>query len=281
MMRYLACYEVKEGEWRMDDICDQSVQYQSTVGEEEERRFMRQDQLSAKLISSSLSCTLARQVMKYDYGSEMWEYLSKRYEGRENATTKLYTQRTLRQKLESASCRPGADIEIHLQYMMSLREQLAALDADMSDVWMVDLMIRSMSQQPYYEQLQTLMLLGGIQTLSTPQEAKTMIITLDKNAQVEKHIHTRRELSSEQHCGNRGKKLPATHNRTQMKQEDSHSSGEAKKPKTFRSKILHGNYMDREEGNCFACHKPGHQKQNCPQKRMLALTMKMESHSIQ
>ncbi|POM67959.1 Putative retroelement [Phytophthora palmivora] len=24
--------------------------------------------------------------------------------------------------------------------------------------------------------------------------------------------------------------------------------------------------MDREEGNCFACHKPGHQKQNCPAK---------------
>ncbi|GMF26134.1 unnamed protein product [Phytophthora fragariaefolia] len=146
MMRYLTGYEVKENEWRLGDICDGSVTFRSTVGQDEERVFMREDQLLAKLISSSLSCTLARQVMRFDYGSEMWEYLAKRFEGRENATTKLYTQRTLRQKLEAASCRPGADVENHLLYMMSLREPLAALVADVSDVWMVDVMVRSMSQ---------------------------------------------------------------------------------------------------------------------------------------
>ncbi|GMF32336.1 unnamed protein product [Phytophthora fragariaefolia] len=201
MMRYLACYEVKENEWRLDDICDGSVTFQSTVSQDEERVFMREDQLLAKLISSSLSCTLARQVMRFDYGSEMWEYLAKRFEGRENATTKLYTQRTLRQKLEAASCRPGADVENHLLYMMSLREQLAALDADVSDVWMVDLMVRSMSQFSYYNQLQTLMLLGGTQTLSTPDEAKSMILILEKNAVVERQLRARHSAETTGHYG--------------------------------------------------------------------------------
>ncbi|KAG3115768.1 hypothetical protein PI124_g8336 [Phytophthora idaei] len=41
MMRYLACYEVKENEWQLDDNCDQSVICQSTVGEDEEKRFTR------------------------------------------------------------------------------------------------------------------------------------------------------------------------------------------------------------------------------------------------
>ncbi|POM69826.1 Hypothetical protein PHPALM_13863 [Phytophthora palmivora] len=102
MMRYLWCYEAKDDEWHLDDVCDQRVQFQSTY-------------------ACSVSSTLARQVMKYDYGSEMCEYLCKLFEGREKDTTKLYTQRTLLQRLESASFRPGSD--------------LAALDAGVGDVW--------------------------------------------------------------------------------------------------------------------------------------------------
>jgi uncharacterized membrane protein YgcG len=187
---------------RLDDICTGQEAFQNTTTRDEERRFMRQDQLLAKTIASSLSCTLARQVMNYEYGSEMWEYLAKRFEGRENATTKLYTQRTLRQKLEMASCRPGADVENHLLYMLALREQLAALDADVSDVWMVDLMVRSMSQYSYYNQLQTLMLLGGTQTLGTPEEAKAMILILEKNAIVGRQLQARRTADVTGHPGN-------------------------------------------------------------------------------
>lgn len=115
----------------------------------------------------------------------MWGYLSKRFEGRENATTKLYTQRTLRQKLENASCRYGADVENHLSYVLSLREQLAALDADVGDAWMVDILVRSMSQFEYYQELHTLTLLGSDQ-MTTPLGARAMIITLERNAALER-----------------------------------------------------------------------------------------------
>jgi hypothetical protein len=57
---------------------------------------------------------------------------------------------------------------------------------------MVDLMVRSMSQYSYYSQLQTLILVGGTQTLSTPEEAKAMILILGKNAIVEKQLQVRR-----------------------------------------------------------------------------------------
>ncbi|OWY97968.1 hypothetical protein PHMEG_00031383 [Phytophthora megakarya] len=80
MNRYLSCYEVKENVWQLSDICDQSVLYQNTNSQDEERRFMRQDELLAKLISSSLSCTLARQMIRYDYGSKLWEHLLKRFD---------------------------------------------------------------------------------------------------------------------------------------------------------------------------------------------------------
>lgn len=109
IVRYLTCYKVEDNGWRLDDICDGSTEYRNTNGNEEEQRFMQQDQLLAKLIASSLSCTLAQQVMRFDYGSDMWNYLAARFEGRENKMTTLYTQRGVRQKLEgaymSARCR--------------------------------------------------------------------------------------------------------------------------------------------------------------------------------
>ncbi|KAE9311805.1 hypothetical protein PR003_g19918 [Phytophthora rubi] len=149
MMLYLTCVEVKENEFPMDAICDGTQVALESWTNEQKTRFKKQNTLLAKFISSSLSCTLAHQVMRFSSGQEMWDYLSKRFEGRENATTKLYTQRTLRQKLENASCRYGADVENHLSYVLSLREQLAALDADVSDAWMVDILVRSMSQFEY------------------------------------------------------------------------------------------------------------------------------------
>ncbi|KAG3166073.1 hypothetical protein PC128_g19797 [Phytophthora cactorum] len=90
--------------------------------------------------------------------------------------------------------------------MIGLREQLAALDADVGHVWMVALMFRSMSQLSYYHQLQTIVLIGGANTPKSPEEAKALVLVLDKNAAVEKQLQARRhsDVSLEQTNGGRG-----------------------------------------------------------------------------
>ncbi|POM74279.1 Hypothetical protein PHPALM_8791 [Phytophthora palmivora] len=59
-------------------------------------------------------------------------------------------------------------------------------------MWMVDLT----SQFSYYNQLQTLMLLGGTQTTSTPEDANATIPILDKSAVVEKKVQAPQALKS-------------------------------------------------------------------------------------
>jgi hypothetical protein len=271
MKRYLACYDVAENEWPLDDICDGTVTYDGTNGNEEEKRFLKQELLLAKLISSSLSCTLAQQVMRFDYGSEMWEYLAARFEGRENEMTTLYTQRVLRQKLEGASCRPGADVENHLLYMMGLREQLKALDADVSDAWMVDFMVRSISQLPYYKELKVLMLTSGLRSARTPEQVKSVILVLEKEELVEKQLQSRVNNGSGNQGGsgrgNGGKQLPNSNGDGRGK--PSAKTGGGPKPQKSYKKRTEEQQRQYEEGrdskNCFGCHQPGHLRKNCPE----------------
>lgn len=152
MMIYLTCVEVKENEIPLDAICDGT---QVALESWTNARFKRQNTLLTKF---TLSCTLAHQVMRFNSGQEI---------------------------LKNALCRYGADVENHLSYVLSLREQLAALDADVSDAWMVDNLVRSMSQFEYYQELHTLTLLGSVQ-MTTPLDARAMIITLQRNTALER-----------------------------------------------------------------------------------------------
>ncbi|GMF54385.1 unnamed protein product [Phytophthora fragariaefolia] len=79
-------------------------------------------------------------------------------------------------------------------------EQLAALDVDVSDVWMDDLMVRSMSQcSRLLQPVQTLMLLYGTQTLSTPEGVKAMTLILEKHSGVKRQLRIRQVAETTGH----------------------------------------------------------------------------------
>ncbi|KAJ8548654.1 hypothetical protein ON010_g11017 [Phytophthora cinnamomi] len=66
----------------------------------------------------------------------------------------------------------------------SPQEQLLALDTGVSDAWMVDILVRSMSQFEYYQELHTFTLFGTAE-MTTPLDARAMIIILEQNTALE------------------------------------------------------------------------------------------------
>ncbi|KAG4053665.1 hypothetical protein PC123_g11191 [Phytophthora cactorum] len=80
------------------------------------------------------------------------------------------------------------------------------------------------------------MLLGGLQKIVTPLEAKAMILTLDKSDQVEKQLQAQRETVHGGHCGKDGKRPPATQSRDPEQPEKQQHGGGAKPPWDPRNK---------------------------------------------
>lgn len=161
------------------------------------------------------------------------------------------------------------------------------MDVNVGDLWMVDLMARSKSQLSYYNQLQTMMLMGGVQSMSTPDQAMAMILVLDKNATVEKQLQARSNPEAQHNGGGgpgsgQGKPLPKYQNQSKPTE----GGGRNQKPSGNYKKRTNEEQQqfeqDRENKNCFGCHQPGNRRKNCPEemkKRLTALAATAPSTS--
>ncbi|EGZ23294.1 hypothetical protein PHYSODRAFT_295749 [Phytophthora sojae] len=146
---------------------------------------------------------------------------------------------------------------------MSLREQLAALNAEVSDEWMVDLMVRSMYQFGYYSALKAAMIVGPTQ-FERPIQARAMILTLEKNAGVEKMLLRRRKNGGDGAAGRDGDVGRGTKLADQDKDDHLRDEGPQRKRSMSATKMPVQRQIDFKRGACFRCHKPGHRFFECP-----------------
>ncbi|EGZ27549.1 hypothetical protein PHYSODRAFT_293384 [Phytophthora sojae] len=86
-----------------------------------------------QLIMASLSMALGQRVMMKRTGTDMWKYLVYTYEGKTNAATRVNQEIILFNWLQTMKCKLGDNVAQHVDKAFMMKDQLAALNADVRD----------------------------------------------------------------------------------------------------------------------------------------------------
>ncbi|CAH0473126.1 unnamed protein product [Peronospora belbahrii] len=99
-----------------------------------EVKGFREAQVTIKMqLLASLLMELGQRVMTKETGSEMWKYLEDFYEGETNAATRTNQETILYYKLNAIKYKLSWDVVQQIEKMFMMKEQLAALNAEVRD----------------------------------------------------------------------------------------------------------------------------------------------------
>ncbi|POM62270.1 LOW QUALITY PROTEIN: Multidrug resistance protein ABC Superfamily [Phytophthora palmivora] len=128
------------------------------------------------LIQGSLFMCLAKHVMSKKSGTEM---LCSIYDGKTNSATKAQKPYRLNGELHRIHLRTNRDIRSHLYKMFDIKEQLKDLEAPVTGLQMIDLLLRSLSNQTCYNVLRGNVLFSKDMNKYTPEGIRELMLTAE------------------------------------------------------------------------------------------------------
>ncbi|KAG3051985.1 hypothetical protein PI124_g23973 [Phytophthora idaei] len=131
------------------------------------------------LIMASLTMRLAQPLMDQKTGTDMWAELCKIYEGRNNDATKAQKVYRLQGELHRTHRRANGDVRGHLYAMFRIKNELEELGSPLSDLQMVDMLLRSLPTQVCYNELRRKVLFDSNMSKYTPALVRGMILTAE------------------------------------------------------------------------------------------------------
>lgn len=228
----------------------------SSGASDAEKKTFKDAQMKVKhVIMSSLSMDLGQQVMTKSTGTEMWKYFEDMYEGKTNAATRTNQEIILFNKLQAAKCKPNWDVRQHVSIMFLLKAQLAALNADVRDPIFINMLMRSLPANPRFDRLRGLVEIGASE-VDTPDKLKDQILRMDSYNKCDRELGVISASSAQSPSQNQQQKQkpPLQHERSQ---------GSGKQPTPERAAVIAAKKLDKQQGTCFNCHKPGHLEKDC------------------
>ncbi|KAE8902981.1 hypothetical protein PF005_g14042 [Phytophthora fragariae] len=223
------------------------------------------------LVMTSLSMELGQQVMNKTDGAAMWKYLEDTYEGKTNSATRTNQEIILFNRLQAAKCKPNWDVQQHVQQHVNntflLNTQLAALNADMRDPIFTNLLIRSLPYNPRFDRLRGMVEMGAIE-VDTPEKLRDQIIRLDSYNynRCDREIGVTNAANTSPQPPSQGQKPKATQQQARQAPQGQGGNATAKVMTSERFATFAAKKTDKQQGNCFGCHKPGHLEKDCPKR---------------
>ena len=218
----------------LEDIATGKLTLDPAWTELKKKKFRKAQAKIQSMIMQSLSQEVAQQVLTIETGPDMWDYLCKFYEGRQNARITLITERRLCQQLQQARYMPGSSLSSHIAYMFNIRQQLVALNKPVSDYLMIEWLLESLPTNPRFDRVRACVEMGE-ESVDSPEKVRALIQTLDWQNQMD-GLHKEKEKN---------------HNKNDQNKKN--SDGKTPSRKT-----------DFARGQCFKCHIQGHKATDCP-----------------
>ncbi|KAF4139274.1 Zinc knuckle [Phytophthora infestans] len=186
---------------------------------------------------------LLEQLMDQETGTDMWAELCKIYEGKNNDATKAQKVYRLQGELHRTHLRANGDVRGHLYAMFRIRNELAELGSPLSDLQMVDMLLRSLPAQVCYNELRRKVLFSSKMSKYTPDLVRELILTAETRS---------KDWEKSAFGNNQGKKKQGNASSGQ-KSSQNKTTGDANKKRTAKADV-----------ECFNCGGKGHYKHQCP-----------------
>ncbi|POM76986.1 Hypothetical protein PHPALM_5708, partial [Phytophthora palmivora] len=225
---------------------------------DDEKKTFKNAQIKVKhTIMSSLSMELGQQVMTKKTGREIWMYLEDRYEGKANAATRTNQEIILFNKLQAARCKPNWDVQQHVTNMFLIKDQLAALKAEVRDPIFINMLIKSLPANPRFDRLRG-MVETGASEVDTPDKLRDQIIRMDSYNKCDREQSVLNGSASRLQAQNQGQK--------QKSQQQGAGNSVSRSITPEKAAAIAAKKLDKQQGSCFICHKTGHMSKDCPKK---------------
>ncbi|KAE9284758.1 hypothetical protein PF008_g27082 [Phytophthora fragariae] len=149
--------------------------------------------------------------------------------------------------------------------MFLLKAQLAALNADMRDPIFTNLLIRSLPSNPRFDRLRGMVEMGASE-VDTPEKLRDQIIRLDSYNRCDREIGVTNAANASPQPLSQGQKPKTTQQQARQVPQEQGGNATAKAMNLERSATFAAKKTDKQQGNRFGRHKPGHLEKDCPKK---------------
>ncbi|KAG3064595.1 hypothetical protein PI125_g24157 [Phytophthora idaei] len=211
------------------------------------------------IIMASLSMELGQQVMIKANGTEMWKYLDDTYEGKTNAATRTNQEIILFNKLQTAKCKPGWDVRQHVNGMFLIKAQLAALNADVRDPIFINMLMRSLPSNARFDRLRGLVEIGASE-VDTPDKLKDQILRMDSYNKCDRELNATNASTAQAQTQQSGAKQKS------QQQQNTGNNSATRQLTPEKAAAVAAKKLDKQQGNRFHCHRPGHLEKDCNKK---------------
>ncbi|POM73719.1 LOW QUALITY PROTEIN: Hypothetical protein PHPALM_9411 [Phytophthora palmivora] len=177
-------------------------------------------------------------------GRDIWMYLE--YEGKANAATRTNQEIILFNKLQAAKCKPNWDVQQHVTNMFLIKDQLAALKAEVRDPIFINMLIKSLPANPRFDRLRG-MVETGASEVDTPDKLRDQIIRMDSYNKCDREQSVLSGSTPQLQAQSPGQK--------QKSQQQGAGNNVSRSITPETAAAIAAKKLDKQQGGCFICHK--------------------------